>query len=88
MTHLRKMMLEELQRRNYAQSTAEAYIHALKEFAAYHHRSPDQLGPKEIRSVSTSLAARSKVSVSDGQAAIVRCAVLFYPHVEAILSAQ
>jgi len=42
------MMLEELQRRNYAQSTAEAYIHALKEFATYHHRPPDKLGPKEI----------------------------------------
>jgi site-specific recombinase XerD len=42
------MMLEELQRRNYAKSTAEAYIHALKEFAAYYHRPPDQLGPKEI----------------------------------------
>jgi integrase/recombinase XerD len=48
MTHLRKMMLEELQRRNYAQSTAEAYILALKQFAAYHHKSPDRLGPKEI----------------------------------------
>ena len=48
MTHLRKMMLEELQRRNYAQSTAEAYIRALKEFATYYHRPPDQLGPKEI----------------------------------------
>jgi site-specific recombinase XerD len=42
------MMLEELQRRNYAQSTAEAYIHALKEFAGYYHRPPDQLGPKQI----------------------------------------
>jgi len=41
-------MLEELQRRNYTQSTAEAYIHAFKEFAAYHHKSPDRLGPKEI----------------------------------------
>ena len=48
MTHLRKMMLEELQRRNYAQTTAEAYIHALREFAAYYHRPPDQLGPKQI----------------------------------------
>jgi integrase/recombinase XerD len=48
MTHLRKMMLEELQRRNYAQRTAEAYIPALKEFAAYHHKSPDRLGPKEV----------------------------------------
>jgi integrase/recombinase XerD len=41
MTHLRKMLLDELQRRNYAQSTEEAYIHALKNFAAYYHRPPD-----------------------------------------------
>ena len=27
------MMLEELQRRNYAQSTVEAYVRALREFA-------------------------------------------------------
>jgi hypothetical protein len=28
MTHLRKMMLDELQRRNYAKNTADAYIRA------------------------------------------------------------
>jgi hypothetical protein len=33
-TRLRKMMLEELQRRNYAQTTVEAYIHALQDFAS------------------------------------------------------
>jgi len=48
-TRLRKMMLEELQRRNYAQATAEAYIHALQDFAQYFHRPPDQLGPEHIR---------------------------------------
>ena len=48
MTHLRQMMLEELQRCNYAQSTAEAYIHAVKEFAAYYHKPPDRLGPRQI----------------------------------------
>ncbi len=48
MTQLRQMMLDELQRRNYAQSTAEAYVHALKEFAAYYQKPPDRLGPKEI----------------------------------------
>ncbi len=48
MTLLRKMMLEELQRRDYAQSTAEAYIQALRESAGYYHRPPDQLGPKQI----------------------------------------
>jgi integrase/recombinase XerD len=48
-TQLRKMMLEEFQRRNYAQSTVEAYIHALWEFAKYFKRPPDQLGPDHIR---------------------------------------
>jgi site-specific recombinase XerD len=43
------MMLEELQRRNYAQTTVEAYTHALREFAQYFHRPPDQLGPEHIR---------------------------------------
>jgi site-specific recombinase XerD len=41
-------MLDELERRNYASSTADAYVHALKEFAAHFRRPPDQLGPKHI----------------------------------------
>ena len=49
MTHLRKMVLEELERRNYSQSTARAYIGAIRRFAAHFHRAPDQLGPPEIR---------------------------------------
>ena len=49
MTHLRKMMLEELQRRNYAQSTVEAYTSALRDFAKYFNKPPDQLGPEHIR---------------------------------------
>ncbi len=49
MTHLRKMLLDELQRRNYAKSTAEAYVRALRDFAAYYHLPPDRLGPEQIR---------------------------------------
>jgi len=48
MTRLRKLMLDALECRNYAKSTADAYVHALKEFAAYFRRPPDQLGPKQI----------------------------------------
>ena len=48
MTRLRKLMLDELERRNYASSTADAYVHALKEFAAHFRRPPDQLGPQQI----------------------------------------
>ena len=62
MTHLRQMMLDELQRRNYAQSTAEAYIHALKDFAAYYHRPPDRLGPKEISHFQLHLLRDRKLS--------------------------
>jgi hypothetical protein len=43
------MMLDELQRRNYAQSTVDAYISALRDFANHFDRPPDQLGPEHIR---------------------------------------
>jgi len=61
-THLRQMMLDELQRRNYAQSTAEAYIHALREFAAYFRRPPDKLGPKQISQFQLHLLRDLKLS--------------------------
>jgi integrase/recombinase XerD len=48
-THLRKMMLEELQRRNYSQSTARAYIRVVRELAKYFQQAPDKLGPEHIR---------------------------------------
>jgi hypothetical protein len=43
------MLLDELQRRNYAQSTADAYVHALRDFAAYYRLPPDRLGPEQVR---------------------------------------
>lgn len=49
MTQLRRMTLEELERRNYSQATARTYIDAIRRFALHFHRPPDQLGPIEIR---------------------------------------
>ena len=49
MTHLRKMMLEELERRNYTQSTTRAYLRTIEDIACYFKRPPDQLGPEQIR---------------------------------------
>ena len=43
------MMLEELQRRNYTESTTRAYIRTIEDFARHFKRPPDQLGPAEIR---------------------------------------
>jgi hypothetical protein len=48
-TYLRQMMLDELQRRNYSQSTARSYIYAVEDFAKYFRCSPERLGPEQIR---------------------------------------
>jgi integrase/recombinase XerD len=63
-THLRKMMLDELQRRNYAQSTVDAYISALREFAGYFKRPPDRLGPEHIREFQLHLIRNRKLAVN------------------------
>ena len=62
MTHLRKIMLEELERRNYAQTTIDSYIHAVEHFAQYFRRSPDQLGPDHIREYQVALFKKFKLA--------------------------
>jgi len=49
MTRLRKLMLDELGRRNYSQSTRRAYLAGVEDFARYFHRSADELGLEHIR---------------------------------------
>jgi site-specific recombinase XerD len=49
MTRLRKMMLDELERRNYTQATRRAYLLGVEQFAKHFHRSPEQLGLDHIR---------------------------------------
>ena len=62
MTHLRKMMLEELQRRNYSKATVRTYLMAVRQFAEYFHRSPDKLGPDHIRRFQSYLLQEKKLS--------------------------
>lgn len=49
MTHLRRVMLEELQRRNYAKTTVETYMHAVEQFAKHFKRPPDRLTLDHLR---------------------------------------
>ena len=49
MTHLRKAMLEELQRRNLSAITTRIYLHSVEEFAQYFKTPPDRLGLEPIR---------------------------------------
>jgi len=62
MTHLRKMMLEELERRNYAQTTKDCYIQTIEDFARYFKRPPDQLGPEHIREYQAYLFRERKLA--------------------------
>jgi integrase/recombinase XerD len=63
-THLRKMMLEELERRNYSQSTTRAYLHTVADLAAYFHRPPDQLGTEQIREYQAYLFRERKLAAN------------------------
>ena len=56
MTRLRKMMLEELERRNYSAGTTRRYLRFVERFAQHFHKSPDKLGPDHPRSYEAYLA--------------------------------
>jgi integrase/recombinase XerD len=61
-TRLKKMMLEELQLRNYAQNTVRHYLRAVKDFARHFNCSPDRLGPRHIREYQAELSEKRKLS--------------------------
>jgi len=50
MTLLRQRMLEDLRIRNYAPTAVDYYVRPVADFATHFKKSPDQLGPEEIRS--------------------------------------
>lgn len=64
MTQLRKMMLEELQRRNYSDNTARGYVSAVADFARHFGKSPDQLGPDDLRTYQAYLLKKRKLTVA------------------------
>ena len=62
MTRLRQLMIEELQRRNFAETTIRSYVHGVEHFSRYFHRRPDQLGPEHIRHYQAMLFSKLKYS--------------------------
>jgi site-specific recombinase XerD len=73
-------MIEELQRRNFAETTIRSYVHGVEHFSQYFHRRPDQLGPEHIRQYQAMLFSKLKYSPNT---VILRLASLrfFYIHV-------
>jgi integrase/recombinase XerD len=62
-TRLRKIMLEELQRRNFSSETVREYIGAVERFARYFGKPPDRLGPDQIRQYQAHLLHERKLAV-------------------------
>ena len=76
MTQLTKMMLEELQRRNYAQNYRKATLRSWKLSPNYFRQPPDQLGPEQIRAYQVHLLSERKLSARTVRQHV--CALRFF----------
>lgn len=64
MTQLRMRMLQEMQLRNLSQNTQKRYIDRVSAFARHFGKSPEQLGPEDVRSYQLYLLQERKLSSS------------------------
>jgi integrase/recombinase XerD len=74
MTPLRQRFLDDLRLRNYAKRTIDTYVSQVAAFARHFGRSPDLLGPEEVRAYQVHLLQR-RVSWSSFNQAV--CALRF-----------
>ena len=62
MTPLRRRMLEDMQVRNLSPHTQRSYVQQVSQFARHFQRSPEQLGPEEIRTYQVYLTNEKKLA--------------------------
>ena len=62
MTYLRQIMLEELERRNYAPQTIDSYIRTVEHFAQHFRCSPNKLGLDHVRQYQAAMFRTWKLS--------------------------
>lgn len=75
MTPLRQRLIDDLRLRNYSPRTVEAYVAGVARFAKHFNRSPDQLGPDDVRVFQLDLLRRH---VSWSQFNQTVCALRFF----------
>jgi len=64
MTNLRQRMTEDMQVRNLALNTQTCYLEQVSRFARHFHKSPEELGPEEIRAYQLYLTNEKKLAPS------------------------
>jgi integrase/recombinase XerD len=82
-TRLRRLLLEELQRRNFSSDTIRGYLGAVEQFALYFAKSPNRLGPDHIRQWQAYLLHERKLAVGTVVNRVARPAFLLSARVEA-----
>jgi len=76
MTPLRQRLRDDLRLRNYSPRTVEVYLYAVARFARHFGRSPDQLGPEEVRAYQLHLLDHEHASWSRFNQTV--CALRFF----------
>jgi len=62
MTPLRKRMIDEMELRNYSPKSIQLYVQNVARFARYFNKSPDKLGPEDVRTYLLHLVQEKKRS--------------------------
>ena len=79
MTRLRQRMLQDMRIRNFTPATQKAYITCVAHFARHFGKSPDRLGPEQIRQYQVYLVEHKGISPSYLNTQV--CAPRFFYHV-------
>ena len=75
MTPLRQRMLEDMGIRNFAENTRRSYLQQVSLYARHFHRSPEELGPEQVRAYQVHLTETRKLS--PGSVGIATAALRF-----------
>lgn len=74
-TPLRQRMIDDMIIRNLSPAIQRAYVQAVRRFAAFFGRSPDQLGPEDVRTFQLHLASQGVAWSTLNQ---IVCALRFF----------
>jgi integrase/recombinase XerD len=77
MTPLRQRMIEDMQLRNLGLHTQRAYLQYVSQFADHFHKSPEMLGPAEIRAFQLHLSRDRQLSASSVGVAVAALRFLY-----------
>jgi integrase/recombinase XerD len=77
-TPLRQRMIDDMTVRNFAPNTILCYLKQVTYFSQYFGKSPDRLGPEEIRSYQIYLAKERKVGISSRTVAVSALRFLYH----------